>query len=377
MKEVSERDLAQAPRRILLIKFKHIGDVLLMTPLARVLRENYPGATLSVLVFGATGVLLEGNPWIDTVRCYERGSGIVALVRLYLWLFRSRFDLVIDLSGGGDRGAICTWVTGARDRLGHLLTRVPWQRNLSNRLAYNRMQPEPDHEEHTLLRDLKMVSPFNLHYEGLHVTLPVEDRAMNKVAGLLAQEGVNPGVSICVMHATSRWMFKCLPPPTMAKVADAITLTYGIKVVLTCAAIDGEMRYVAEMMAKVETSPIVLGGRLNLKEMAALLKRATLYVGVDTAPSHMAAALDIPSLVIFGPTKPHLWGPWPNGTLEQPYPRGGGSHQAGKHRVCRLDWPCIPCDRAGCDGSKVSRCLMEISPEFIMENIAKQRDAFH
>ncbi|MBF0436402.1 MAG: putative lipopolysaccharide heptosyltransferase III [Magnetococcales bacterium] len=377
MNEVCVCHLAETPRRILLIKFKHIGDVLLVTPLVRVLRENYPEATLSLLVFGATGAVLEGNPWIDTVRCYERGSGVVDLARLYLWLYRSRFDLVIDLSGGGDRGAICTWVTRARDRFGHLLTRVPWQRNLSNRLAYNRMQPEPDHEGHTILRDLKMVAPLQLHYEGLHVTLPVDEVAMHTVSGLLAQEGVDSNTPICVMHATSRWMFKCPPPATMAKVADAIVRTYGLRVVLTCADVPGEIRYVSEMMANVDTAPVVLGGRLNLQEMAALLKRAAWYIGVDTAPSHMAAALDIPSLVIFGPTKPHLWGPWPNGTLRQPYPRAGGAHQAGQHRVCRLDWSCIPCDRAGCDGSKVSRCLVEISPEYIMENMAQQREAFH
>ncbi|MBF8272668.1 MAG: putative lipopolysaccharide heptosyltransferase III [Magnetococcales bacterium] len=359
-----------APRRILIIKFKHIGDVLLATPLVQVLHENYPQATLSFLVIGATGEVLAGNPMIQKVWCYERGGGLLPLLKLYLWLFRSRFDLVIDLSGGGDRGAICTWVTQARDRFGHLLTRVPWQRNLTNRLAYNRMQPEPGHDVHTVLRDLELVAPLNLHFTGLHVTLPVLDLPRQTVANLLAQEGVDDAIPLCVVHATSRWMFKCPPPGVMAKVVDAISLKWGLRVVLTCAAIAVEKNYCAQVLRETQTTPLFLGGRLNLQEMAALLQRAHLYVGVDTAPSHMAAALNRPSMVIFGPTKPHLWGPWPNGNRQQPYPRSGGSCQAGRQRVCRLDWECIPCDRDGCEGSKISRCLTEMTPEFIMDNLS-------
>ncbi|MBF0348635.1 MAG: putative lipopolysaccharide heptosyltransferase III [Magnetococcales bacterium] len=360
------------PRRILLIKLKHIGDVLLATPLVRVLRENYPGASVSVLVIGAAGEVLEGNPWIAQVWRYERGRGLIPLLALYRWLYRSRFDLVIDLSGGGDRGAICTWMTRGRDRFGHLLTRVPWNRNVTNRLAYNRMQPEPGHEVHAILRDLELVAPLKLQYEALHVTLPVLEPSVCRIQHLLSQEGVDVAKPLCVIHATSRWMFKCLPPATMARVADDIAGDHGFQVVLTSADVAVEKNHLARVRQRMKTTPLVLGGRLDLKDMAALLDRADLYVGVDTAPSHMAAALDLPSVVLFGPTKPHLWGPWPNGTRQQPYPRQGGAHQAGGHWVCRLDWACIPCDRDGCDGSKVSRCLTEMSSGFIMEVVARQ-----
>ncbi|MBF0134027.1 MAG: putative lipopolysaccharide heptosyltransferase III [Magnetococcales bacterium] len=356
-------------RRILVIKFKHIGDVLLATPLVRVLHENHPQATISLLVIGTTGAVLEGNPLIACVWRYERGDGLVPLLTLYRWLYRSRFDLVIDLSGGGDRGAICTWVTQARDRFGHLKTRVPWYRNLINRLAYNRLQPEPDHEHHTILRDLAMVAPLHLGYDRLSVTLPVLAGSRKKVNTLLVGKGISEATAICVIHPTSRWMFKCPPPGTMAQVADALWEQHGLRVVFTCADNPVEKNYIAKVMGAVRSAPLSLGGQLELQEMAALLARAVLYVGVDTAPSHMAAALDIPSVVIFGPTKPHLWGPWPNGTLQQPYPRGGGHHQAGHHRICRMDWACVPCDRDGCDGSKVSRCLIEMTVEEIMASI--------
>ncbi|MBF0108340.1 MAG: putative lipopolysaccharide heptosyltransferase III [Magnetococcales bacterium] len=359
------------PRRILLIKLKHIGDALLATPLARVLRENFPEATVSFLVIGAAAEVLEGNPWIHQVWRFERGSGVKRLLALFWWLWRSRFDVVIDLSGGGDRGAICTWMTGAGVRLGHLLTRVPWQRNLTNRLAYHPMQPEPGHDQHAILRDLALAAPLGLRHDGLHVTLPVLPAAREAIQALLLREGDDGSRPLCLIHATSRWMFKCLPPETMAHVADAMALEYGAFVVMTGADCAVEKKYLTRIIDNMKTKPLILAGHFDLKGMAALLDSCDFYIGVDTAPSHMAAALDLPTVVVFGPTKPHLWGPWPNGVQAQPYTRGGGAQQAGNHWVCRLDWPCIPCDRDGCAGSKVSRCLTELSVAFIMEIIAR------
>jgi heptosyltransferase-3 len=151
------------------------------------------------------------------------------------------------------------------------------------------------------------------------------------------------------MHPTSRWMFKTWTPEGYAAVADHINRNLGLPVILTCAPNDRELAMVKEIRIKATKSLVDLGGKLSLRALGALISRASLFFGVDSAPMHMAAALNIPVAAMFGPSGEHMWGPWGKG-----------------HRVIKKDWPCRPCGRDGCEGSKVSRCLTEIGPEEVV-----------
>lgn len=114
--------------------------------------------------------------------------------------------------------------------------------------------------------------------------------------------------------------------------------------VLTAAPDDAEMEMIAALKARTDVPFIDIAGQISLKELAALTARARLFIGVDSAPMHIAAAMGTPTVALFGPSGDREWGPW-----QVP------------HRVVASDeHPCRPCGLDGCGGSKVSDCLTRL-----------------
>ena len=98
-----------------------------------------------------------------------------------------------------------------------------------------------------------------------------------------------------------------------------------------------------------------LAGKTSLGELPAVLKKSSLLIGIDSAAVHIAAAVGIPTITIFGPSSPVSWAP-----------RGK------KHRIIQKDMPCVPCRQKGCNNSEVSRCLNELEPEEVIPLVEKQ-----
>jgi heptosyltransferase-3 len=115
-----------------------------------------------------------------------------------------------------------------------------------------------------------------------------------------------------------------------------------------------------------------LSGETTLPLLAAVSDAADLFLGIDSAPMHLAAAVGTPVVALFGPSKTHRWAPWPNRRLfesetelRQYYEDEG--YYLGQHVVLQKDWECIPCGMDGCEGTKQSKCLDEISVEKVKE----------
>jgi heptosyltransferase-3 len=201
--------------------------------------------------------------------------------------------------------------------------------------------------------------------EDRRVTLVPGVAAEARIDALLAPHGLVRGGFVHV-HPASRWAFKCWPAERVAALCDALAAR-GLPIVLTSAPDANEMALIAAVQAararsavtcprsgvpgtQSEPAPTLdLSGQLSLKELAALAARARLFVGVDSAPMHIAAAMGTPTVGIFGPSGDREWGPWDN--------EGGGRHRV----VASLVHPCRPCGRAGCDDSKVSDCLVSLA----------------
>jgi heptosyltransferase-3 len=145
------------------------------------------------------------------------------------------------------------------------------------------------------------------------------------------------------MHPASRWRFKCWPAERNAALADRLA-DGGHRVVMTSA--PDETPFIDEILGRMKSKPLNLAGKLSLKELGALTARARLFVGVDSMPMHLAAAMGVPTVALFGPSSELVWGPW---NVEQ--------------RVMTTTHSCRPCGIDGCGGGKVSECLTQLSVE--------------
>jgi heptosyltransferase-3 len=208
-----------------------------------------------------------------------------------------------------------------------MLERGSWWRK-----SFTHLYPRVPHRHHVEvnLDALRRIGVHPALNERKVQFVPGAD-AERKVAGLaLPQPFVH-------MHPASRWTFKCWPAERNAQLADRLAAE-GHQLVLTAA--PEESGFIDQIIAKTASKPLNLAGKLSLKELGALTARARLFIGVDSMPMHLAAAMGTPTLALFGPSSEVEWGPW---NVEQ--------------RVVTSTHSCRPCGVDGCGGGKLSECL--------------------
>ncbi|CAK0773164.1 hypothetical protein WCLP8_490001 [uncultured Gammaproteobacteria bacterium] len=267
-----------------------------------------------------------------------------------------RFDWVINTTEG-DRGIVTAFLAGAPRRLG--LQRKGGEKFWRRPLLTERVSNKPE-QRHMVIRNLDLIGAGE-SLEARTVHLTTSEAAWTQVRAKLLEQGWDGVQPLIQVHPPSRWLFKCWTDSGMASVIDHIQ-DQGYRVVLTSGPASQERSKNRAILALCRSTPIEMSGRLNLPQLAALTAQCRLFFGVDTAPTHMAAALNVPVVVLFGPSGTFDWGPWPNGWAGQdtPYPQKNGIQQAGPHCVIQKGWDCAPCGQDGCGGSKVSRCLEEL-----------------
>lgn len=363
----------ESVKKILVIKLRHIGDVLLTVPSIRALKETFPGAAVSALVNSGTEEMLALNPLLDEVIPYDRNIkklgaagrakkevGFVSCLR------RKGFDMTVDLTGG-DRPALLGFAAGARYRLGY----EPKGGFAGKKFLYTHRAERPTARTHTVLRDLGVVRSFGIDTKDLSVNIFTSSEDEAFIDGLLKKE-LKGGGRYVHAHPTSRWFFKCWTDAGMAFVFDKIQEA-GLRVVITSGPDEKELKKVRSIMGLMKTSPIDLSGKLKLKQLAALSKRAEFFFGVDSAPMHIAAATGCPVVSVFGPSGSFDWGPWDNkeanvykfDKAQTPYPLKSGFQRFGRNIVIQKGWDCVPCGKDGCDGSKKSGCLDKLEPDTV------------
>jgi len=333
------------PERILVIKLKQPGDVLVSSPVLAALKEAWPESRVTYLVPRGTEAMIADHPLLDGLLVADRRQGTwgeaLALLRE---LRRRRFDLVLELSDG-DRGAFYTLLSGARQRLGFDYPGRPWWQR---RLSFTRLLPRPPRHTHIVEQNLEAVRALGLTPRNPRLQFFWNPETEARVQNLLAELTLAPHRFV-VMHPGAGWRFKCWTPAGYARVIEALETEWRLPVVLTGSPAPHEQELLAAILEKCQVKPRNLVGRLTLKELGALIAQARFFFGMDSAPMHLAAAVNTPAVVLFGPSGVFNWGPWGEG-----------------HLVIKKDWPCIPCGRDGCEGSKISRCLTEISAEEVI-----------
>lgn len=338
--------MPEDPRRILVIKLRATGDVVLATPVIENLKRRFPRARLSFLTEEASADVLRWNPLLDELIVLPlrrwasqgiRGSWREQ-VRFYHNLRRRRFDLAIDLFGN-PRSAVLTWLTGAPDRVGFAF-RV-------RRRAYTTVVTPPGRPQHEVLFHLEAL-------EALHIPVPT-DRPRVDLPGTAEgkaerwlREHAPDARAVIGLNPGGGWSIKRWPPEFFGRLADALIDEYGVDVLVLRG--PGEEELVARVTGAMRNRPLVLP-ETTLAELGAFLRRCGLLVSNDSAPMHMAAALDVPTVGIFGPTDPRAQGPLGDG-----------------HGVVRKESvDCLGCNRIKCPIGNI--CMTTLEPEELLEKI--------
>lgn len=336
--------------KILIIKFRHIGDVLLTTPLISNLKHYYPQAKIDILVNKGTEAMVTQNPNLNQTIAYDKQSmkvgGIFSRikneVKFALNLRANNYDMVIQTTSG-DRGLILSLVINPK-----ILVAYPgghWYLN------YQITHKLPPYNCHIVDANLDALRALGHEPKDKKVKIFFDDFS-NKFIDL-------PKIFVHI-HAMSRWMFKCVDDDLMANLIDFIELELGTRTILTTDKSEVEVARLKSILKRCKSTPIVFMGSLSLKEVAFLNSKSALFLGVDTAIMHMAAANEVPVIALFGPSIAKYWGPWDNDFTNFTY-NGRGNQAMGRHFIFQKDWNCVPCNKAGCDNSKISSCLIEFT----------------
>jgi len=301
--------------------------------------------------------VISANRDIDRIVTIPERPGLLQHIVFIGKLFR-RYDLALSLLPG-DRPTLYAFLAG-RKRVGlqQAARKAQWKLALLNQWV-----PYEVTNSHTVLTYLALLRP-------LAVT-PVTEvtpawRAADAQQAARALSSLN-GETYIVLHLYPRFNYKMWQDAGWLTLARWI-VKRGMRVVFTGSNDATERHYVQSIASRIEGA-LDLSGQLTLNECAYVLTRAAAYVGPDTALTHMAAALGVPTLALYGPTDPVRWGPWPRGHAAMTNPwRRLGNQRAGNVTLLQGAGACVPCGLEGCrrEISSFSNCLQSLRAENVI-----------
>lgn len=334
--------------KALIIKLSSIGDVAQTLPALYSLRKGLGAkAEIDWLVEEPASALLKGNPLIDNVITVTRRGWTKDLkgnIKAAGFLASRRYDMVLDFQGLLKSGI---WVLFSRckRRIGFSNYRE------KSHVFLNEKLPPYDPERHAVDRylDLARYAGGSAGPAVFKLNVTKEDTA--RVLKVLAGNGLsNPEkAGFFVVAARARWATKAWDDALFAEAAKGVIKRRGLKAVLIGGPDD--RAGLEALKSKIGEGAINLAGRLNLKELGALMKLSAFALSVDSGPMHIASAAGAKVIALFGPTAPWRTGPYGKG-----------------HIVIRTGIACSPCFKRQCSDPK---CMKELTPKEVIEAVDK------
>ncbi len=348
--------------KALVVILKNIGDVLLSSPVFYALKKALPDAEIDAYVNMGTEEMLLHNPAVNDLIVLNRPAikggfsfkRAAEELRLFKRIRSAGYDMVLLLSTGS-RSVNAALLSGASIRVGPELKKAEFLGKYDSLTHVAPMASSGRHYVERYLDTLRRIGIFpekdeitTRLFEGINARANVEEK--------LGERGIGINDKYVVVHPTSRWMFKCWTTAKVALLIDRLREELSVKVVLTSGPDSNELEYIEKITGAVTGDVVDLSGCLTLCELGAVIADGTLFFGVDSAPMHMAAAAGTPVVALFGPTSEVDWAPWGDG-----------------HTVITLErFECRPCNRDGCDGSKISDCITEIEVDTVFDRIKER-----
>jgi len=341
-------------KKLLITRLDSIGDVVLSTPTLEPLKRKFQEASISYLLSSQSKDIIGGNPYIDEIITYEApwhfSKGIMNDIKNYLKVLRllrsKKFDLVIDLEGNAKSILFISYMSKIPHRVsrawtggGYLLTRVvPWD----------------DKTKHMIEYQLDIVKDIGVQASKIEMYIPVGFNDRKFVNLLLENNGVKDGDFFVVLspvarHRTRLWSFE-----NFAEIGDWLAHSFHAKIVITGA--PNEAQNAKIINESMEEHAIILAGKTKtLKHLAAVMEKASLVIGIESSPMHIAAAVKTPTVALYS-----------TGLLSE-YRPYGDIHRA----IQKGDLKCRPCPGRKCIRLEVP-CIELITVEDVKEVVKEQ-----
>lgn len=287
-------------RNILIIRLDRIGDLILSTPAIRATKENFPYSKLTLVVNAYTKDLVVNNPFVDTLLAYSSG-GFWQIIR---HIRTEKPDLAIVLS------------TGLMDAWMAYWSRAPYRVGYDSQgagffLTHLVRDDREQRVRHEVESNLDIVRVIGIDTVNKETLVSVTEEGENFARKFFEFNDIGKEERITAIHPGSRQSHIRWSPKGFAEVADILSGRFGMKILILGG--QGEHELIRDVHSRVCTIPI-LANDISLTQLVSLIKRCSLFIGNSTGPMHIAAALKVPVVAIFGCTHPldsyQEWGPW-------------------------------------------------------------------
>ena len=329
--------------RVLVVKLRSIGDTVLATPSLIALRRFLPNAQIDILLEDWVAPVLDGFNTVDNVISVGNSSG--DRLKIAWKLRRRKYDVAINLHGG-TTATFFVRASGARHRVGYADYQYSF---LYNHLLSSASDFWHQEKTHSAEQQLALFGFVGIPVEDRPKSrLTVTDTAMERVRTTCVS-GWADDTNFALLHPTTAFATKQWPTENFARTAEYLA-EKGIKSVAVAS--QSESRILDELKHHSNV-PIRTFDDLTLPEITALASKAQLFVGNDSGIAHIAAAVQTPSVVIFGSSNRAHWRPWTDAPNEIVYE----------------EFPCQPCPGYVCAEFGEPRCILSVKPEAVLTAI--------
>ncbi len=335
------------PENILVRATNWVGDLVMSTPALAAIRKSYPGSRISVLVRPPLEGLLKGNPAVDDIILYDkkRYKGPMGIAKLARELRRRRFSRAILLQNAFE-AALIAFMANIPIRMGYSTD----GRGLL--LTHGVKVARKTREKHQVYYYLDMLEALGLKSAGEKPRLYPGKEDRRDGANILKEHGISRGDLIVGINPGAQYgVAKKWYPERYGTLADRLIKNFGAKILIFGGA--GDVSVAGTVEASMKGGCVNLAGKTSLEDLMALAGKCRLFVTNDTGAMHVAAALGVPTLAVFGSTDPVATGPFGKGC-----------------RVVRNPVYCSPCLKRTCP-LKHYKCLESVSVDRVYSEAAR------
>ncbi|MBU1090827.1 MAG: lipopolysaccharide heptosyltransferase II [Candidatus Omnitrophica bacterium] len=293
-------------KRIVITRTDRIGDVLLSTPVIKALRDRYADAFIAMIVRPYAKDIVADNPYLDQVIIYDKGGKQRSWLGSYRFarnLSKKKFDLAIILHPT-NRMHLISFLAGIPRRVGY-------NRKLGFLLTGGLKYDKQLGEKHESEYNFDLLRTLNIETQERNLFMPLREESEEWADELLEDEGIKKSDRLLAINPGASCPSKIWPDQRFAESANRLIEKYGFRVIV----ISGprEIR-LADKVARGIDHPVVnLAGKTSISQLASIIKRCDLFISNDSGPVHIATALGVPVVSIFGRNQqglsPRRWGP--------------------------------------------------------------------